>query len=561
MAEEEVADIRQSASLLEEMIFLGGEVLAGPEAEAPPDLGALLASGDEFARGRLLPLGRALESQEPRLEEGRVRLPEGVAEAWSAFAAAGWSGLAAPGVHGGGQPERLAMPLRELWHGAAPAFAMLPMLNAVAMEVLAAIGSAEQQARWLPALAEGRCTAVLALEDLPGEAPAAVSAEGDGLRLRGAKGDVAYPAHDLGTELLYVVRARLPAGDQEGLFLVADRAAGPGDAPAVRCTALEPTLGLRGAPRGEVRFGGADGVAVEPLGDAEGGAVRALERALAYHAGVQAVGLSQRAYRRARREFVPALAETDPAAPERRRSLAHLRVGVDAMRALCALLAAERDRASGGRDGRRAAMLAPVIKAWCTAQARELAAQGLDLRGWPGLRLQGGPARAFRDAAGGPVRDGANARQARLLVREGLLADRGETMTELLAELSETVKTVEAGPVGALARPLDEAVGALRTATGALLEREPRYPLAIAAGASPYLELVARTLAGWLFTRGALIAARRLSEVAEDERDPHRGRLARARFYAEHWLPRAPALAATVGDGVGSVLGMRDEWL
>lgn len=558
MSEQEVAENPQRAGLLEEMRFLCSEVIAAPQASEPSDAGALLAAGDAFAREWLLPLGRALESHEPRLEEGRVRLPAGVAEAWSGFAEAGWSGLAAPGGYGGEQPERLAMPLRELWHEAAPAFAMLPMLNAVAMDVLAAAGSDAQQARWLPALAQGRCTAVLALEDLPGEPPAEVSADAGHHCLRGSKGDVAYPAHDLGTELLYIVRARLPGGGGEDLFLLPDPAA---EASAVRCTALEPTLGLRGAPRGEVRFGDAAGVAVEPLGSPGSDAVRALERALAYHAGVQAVGLSQRAYRRARREFVPALVETDPAAPERRRSLAHLRVGVDAMRALCALLAAERDRAGCGRDGRRAALLAPVIKAWCTGQARELAARGLDLRGWPGLRLQGGAARAFRDAAGGPVRDGANALQARLLVREGLLGDRGDAMTELLAELSETVKAVEAGPVGALARPLDEAVSALRTATGALLEREPRYPLAIAAGASAYLELVGRTLAGWLFTRGAVIAAQRLEEASGDEQDVQRGRLARARFYAEHWLPQAPALAAIVGDGVGSVLGMRDEWL
>ncbi|PWG64325.1 acyl-CoA dehydrogenase [Sediminicurvatus halobius] len=548
------ADTPQAAGLLEEMGFLVGEVLT-EAGEAPPDLGALLDAGDEFARRRLVPLGRELEGREPRLEAGRVLLPEGVAAAWSDFAAEGWAGLAAPGAHGGGQPERLAMPLRELWHGAAPAFAMLPMLNAAAMEVLATEGSAEQQARWLPALAQGRCTAVLALEDVPGAPPVTAEQADGGLRLSGHKGDVAYPAHDLGTELLYLVRAAGPAGD--AVYLVAD-----GDGSAVHCTELAPTLGLRGAPRGEIALGGDAGVPAEAVGEGDGtAAVSVLQGALAYHAGVQAVGLSQRAYRRARREFLPALAETDPAAPERRRALAHLRVGVDAMRALCALLASERDRAGASHHARRAALLAPVVKAWCTAQARELAAQGLDLRGWPGLALQSGPARAFRDAAGGPVRDVSNARQARHLVEDCLLGDRGETMTELLADLSETVKAVEAGPVGALARPLDEAVSALRTATGALLERHPRYPLAIAAGASPYLDLVGRTLAGWLFTRGAVLAAQRLGEADEVERDRQRARLARARFYAEHWLPRATALAAAVGDGVGSVLGMRDEWL
>lgn len=546
------ADTPQAAGLLDEMAFLVGDVLAGDRTGTPPDLGALLAAGDAFARERLVPLARTLEGGEPVLTEGRVRLPEGMAAAWSAFAADGWTGLAAPGAHGGGQPERVAMPLRELWHGAAPAFAMLPMLNAVAMEVLAAAGSAEQQARWLPLLAAGRCTTALALEDLPDGPAATVEETADGPRLRGAKGDVAYPTHDLETERLLLVRAAAEHG--ETLCLVTGDAAG-----AVRCTALETTLGLRGAPRGSLSFG--DGIPVERLGEGDAVALAALDDALAYHAGVQATGLSQRAYRRARREFLPGLAETDPATPERRRSLAHLRVGLDAMRSLCALLARERDRQGEGGAGGRARLLAPVVKAWCTEQARGLAAQGLDLRGWPALRLQSGPARAFRDAAGGPVRDGGNGRQARRLVQEGLLADDGATMTELLAELSETVKAVEAGPVGALARPLDEAVGALRTATGALLEREPRYPLAISAGASPYLDLVGRTLAGWIFTRGAMLAAQRLGEADEAERDIQRARLARARFYAEHWLPRAPALAAMVGDGVGSVLGMRDEWL
>src|SRR5687767_6673150 len=84
------------------------------------------------------------------LEEGDEERPP----FWSDLAALGWLGLHLPEAHGGegyGLAE-LAVVLEELGRACAPG-PFLPTVLASAM--IAAHGSDEQQARWLPGLADG----------------------------------------------------------------------------------------------------------------------------------------------------------------------------------------------------------------------------------------------------------------------------------------------------------------------------------------------------------------------------------------------------------------------
>jgi len=86
----------------------------------------------------------------------------------------------------------------------------------------------------------------------------------------------------------------------------------------------------------------------------------------------------------------------------------------------------------------------------------------------------------------------------------------------------------------ALAAGLD----ALERATDHLVAAEPALA---AAGSSPYLALFGTVAGGWLMARLALAARAHGGDRAT-------GKLATARFYAEHYLARAPAyLPAVIG--------------
>ena len=139
-----------------------------------------------------------------------------------------------------------------------------------------------------------------------------------------------------------------------------------------------------------------------------------------------------------------------------------------------------------------------------------------------------------------PIYEGTNGIQANDLVGRKLGRDGGEAARELFAEmrpiLFELGGKAEWEP---LHRGLTEGLDTLERATAHLTEADPATA---AAGAAPYLALFGTVTGGWLMARLALAARERGNAGLAA------AKFATARFYAEHYLPRAPAyLPAILG--------------
>lgn len=121
---------------------------------------------------------------------GRAQTGRGVDGAWEAFADLGLLALGLPEAHGGldGGLADIAM-VAELMGGALTLEPYLPTM--VAARIIAAAGTAEQQASWLPDIASGKIRAAVAHREDDGRlsdvVEAAASPEGTGWRLSGAK--------------------------------------------------------------------------------------------------------------------------------------------------------------------------------------------------------------------------------------------------------------------------------------------------------------------------------------------------------------------------------------
>ncbi|MCY1286139.1 Acryloyl-CoA reductase (NADH) [compost metagenome] len=130
----------------------------------------------------------SFEARTALLKAGKNGSPDN----WGLFAANGWLMAALPEEHGGlgGSPVETAIIAQELGRG----LVLEPYLGCavLAAQTLVAAGSAEQQARWLPQLAEGTCRIALAYSE-PGSRgmpePVTLRAErnGDGFLLYGLK--------------------------------------------------------------------------------------------------------------------------------------------------------------------------------------------------------------------------------------------------------------------------------------------------------------------------------------------------------------------------------------
>ena len=104
------------------------------------------------------------------------------------------------------------------------------------------------------------------------------------------------------------------------------------------------------------------------------------------------------------------------------------------------------------------------------------------------------------------------------------------------------------------------AIDSLEAATRWVVESYGGDPNAAAAVAVPYLELFGVVAGGWGMMKAAVRAGEMLRDPQSD-REFLSAKLASARFYAEHILPRAQGHAGTVMNGAASVLALTEDQL
>jgi alkylation response protein AidB-like acyl-CoA dehydrogenase len=565
---------------IEEMRFVLDEIagfdaiaaLPGYEVATPDVVAAVLDHAAEFARNVLAPLNDSGDREGSRLDNGIVRTPAGFRDAYQAFVAGGWTGLPFPEEIGGqGLPLVVAAATSEMWNAANMAFALCPLLTSGAVEALARHGSPALQAVYLPKLISGEWTGTMNLTEA--QAGSDVGAlrtravkDGDYYRLTGQKIFITYGDHDLAENVVHLVLARTP-GSPPGtrgisLFLVPkflpDANGAPGRRNDVRCVSLERKLGIHASPTAVLAFGDAEGAVGFLVGEERRGmeCMFTMMNSARLNVGLQGVALSDRAYQQARDHARTRLQgvpigkeEMAPIVwhPDVRRMLLLMRSRTEAARALAYVTAAALDVAAHAPDSAeraearaRAELLVPIVKAWSTDLAVENASLGLQAHGGMGFIEETGAAQHYRDARITPIYEGTNGIQALDLLGRKLVRDEGGAARALIAEM----RRLEAPHDGPLARGID----AVETATAWLLQTWPVDPARAMAGATPYLHLFAMVAGGWLMAKAELAAAARLRS-GDGGRQFLEGKLASARFYADHVLPQTAGLLASAING------------
>ena len=543
---------------------------------------AVLEEAGRFATDVLAPLNVVGDRTGVTFKDGAVTTPPGWKEAYRAWAAAGWNGLAAPEQWGGqGLPHALNVACLEMWNSAAMAYGIGPVLTMAAIDALAAHGSDALRRAYLPKLVSGEWMGTMQLtEPQAGSDVGALRTKaeraGNGTyRITGQKIFITYGEHDFTDNIIHLVLARLPdapAGTRGvSLFLVPKFLLNPDGSPGarndLRAHSIEHKLGIHASPTCTMVFGDKGGATAFLVGEENRGmaCMFTMMNQARLAVGLQGVGIAERAtqqafaYARERKQGRSAGTEEGMspiiAHPDVKRMLLTMRALTGAARAICYANAVALDRAERGADAparnaarERASLLTPVSKAFATDIGSEVASLGVQVHGGMGYIEETGAAQHLRDARIAAIYEGTNGIQAIDLVTRKLPQSDGATVRGAITELRKTADAVDAAndpSFGLTGARLKDAIDSLDRATAWLL-KQPQSEAALA-GATPYLRLFGTAAGGALLAEQALAALRMAGDGSAA------ARAALARFFAENIAVAAGGLERAVIEGGDSV--------
>ena len=554
---------------------------------------ALLTEAGKLSSEVLAPLNKSGDEQGARFENGVVRTADGFADAYRSFVEGGWNGLTCNAEYGGQEmPALVGTAVMEMFTSANMAWSLCPLLTVGAIESLEMYGSEALKKTYLPRLVSGEWPGTMNLtephagSDLAELRCRAVPENGH-FRLKGQKIYISYGEHDMAENIIHMVLARLPdapAGTKGiSLFLVpkvlVNEDGSLGQRNDLRCASVEHKLGIHASPTCVMYYGDNDGAIGYLIGEENEGlkAMFTMMNMARFNVGLQGVALAERAYQQAR-DFAKERVQgrLDGGGPEKvaiinhpdvRRMLLDIKSRTEAMRALAYDTAVQfdiskrhPDEAARKEARTRLDLLTPIVKAWSTDVGVELTSLAVQVYGGMGFVEETGIAQHYRDSRIAPIYEGTNGIQARDLVGRKVLRDRGETAKEYMAEIRSIAADAAnlAAPADSIGRALTTSVDALSRTTDWLIEIGTEAPGRAFAGATAYLELFGVVAGGALMARSAIAAAGSLS--GDPENAPfYEAKLATARYYALHILPKAESLATSISEGADVILDLPED--
>ena len=528
----------------------------------------VLEEAGRFAGNVIAPLNAVGDKSGTPFKDGAVTMPPGWKAAYTAWAAAGWNGLAAPAKYGGQElPHAVNAACIEMWNSGSMAFGIGPALTMAAIDALAAYGSDDLKARYLRQLISGEWMGTMQLtEPQAGSDVGALRTKaeraGDGTyRITGSKIFITYGEHDLTDNIIHFVLARLPDAPPGtkgvSLFLV-PKVMPDGKRNDVRAHSVEHKLGIHGSPTCTMIYGDKGGATGFLIGEEHKGmlCMFTMMNRTRLAVGLQGVAIAELATQQAlayARERKQGAAGAIIHYPDVKRMLLTMRASTAATRAICYATAVAIDRSQRGKTeaarkagDQRASLLTPLAKAFSTDIGIEVASLGVQVHGGMGFIEETGAAQHYRDARIASIYEGTNGIQAIDLVTRKVPLEGGNTIRLYLGELRETVKAVQASNApafGETATRLGEAIDSLERATQWLLAQKTSDTTL--AGATPYLRMFGHAAGGCMLAQQALAALRDSGDGT--------ARIALTRFYAENIAVQASGLERSVTEGADSI--------
>jgi hypothetical protein len=576
------ADLREWFFLVFEQFKLQELLGKAPyEAWGEEEVRTTLTECYKWVREVIGPLNVVGDTQGCRLEDGKVKTPDGFKDAWRKLYEAGWKSLGVPAEFGGAEaPRTLQVLVEELTSGANTAFAMYPGLTYGAAEVIGHFGTEQQKKTFAGPMFTGKFGGTMCLTEPQagsdvGAARSKAQPLGDGsYKIKGTKIFISAGDHDLAENIIHLVLARVegaPPGTKGlTLFIVPKLRIENGQPNDVAVGAIEHKMGINGSATCVLNFGENDACIGWPVGGDEKlnqgmSQMFRMMNGARIAVGLQGLSLASSAYlnaleyARERRQGASIKNWKDASAPrvpiiehpDVRRMLLDMKARVEGIRALAVKLAWHQDNvdAHDGKDDQKAAyhqgqvdLLVPLIKAYGSDQGFHICETAIQTYGGAGYTRDYPVEQYCRDAKIFSIYEGTNHIQAMDLVGRKLSQAGGANLQAFAADISRFVaKNNEHGVLGPEVKRLGKAQEALTAAAMKLLMWFQTGKLSmVPLVANRFLEAMSELTVAWMLLEGAVLAhEKKIQAVAEDHPDAtfYTGKVHAALYYARNVLP------------------------
>jgi alkylation response protein AidB-like acyl-CoA dehydrogenase len=561
--------------------------LPGCEDFTPELLDSVLEESAKFCEEVLFPLNQSGDQEGCVYENGVVRTPSGFREAFNSFREGGWTAMSsAPEFGGQGMPIALSLLVEEMMNSSNMSFGLYPGLTHGAYLAIYHHGTEEQKQTYLPKLVSGEWTGTMCLTephcgtDLGMLRTKAVPQADGSYRITGNKIFISAGEHDLASNIIHLVLARLPdapAGVKGiSLFVVPKflpkEDGRPGARNGVMCTNIEHKMGLKGSATCAMSFDDAQGWMV----DEPNKGLRAMFTMMnteRLSVGIQGLGVAEVAYQNAviyARERIQGRALTGPknrdkqadsilVHPDVRRMLLTMRAYIEGCRALSGWVAREIDVLQRATDDEArlvaddfTALLTPVVKALFTDLGFEITSTALQCYGGHGYIRDHGMEQYVRDARISMLYEGTNGVQALDLVGRKLPMEGGRLLTRFLDPVLEFIEANGDEDMEPFIAPLAAALEHLQIATGHVMEAGYGNPDEVGAASVDYLRLFGLVALAFMWARMAQIA------LPKAEEPFYRAKLGTAKFFMTRLLPQTASLLTTIQAGAEVMMEFED---